>query len=201
MINEKETIEYFDLLIRDISRPTVFDIGNVLIENNHLKVDTTKEQDYYSDLEDALKEFGISREYFKITGTGGYLKLTEKGIRLKDSKKGYLETVSQQEEDENANRKKLHNETRLSEWQLKTFWYVFIFGLFGGIYSGTSLISDLTKSEVPKENFITDEQMQLELSKMRTLFLHQKNNDALPKTDSLKIIKPDMKTATKTINL
>lgn len=187
MINEKETIEYFDLLIRDISRPTVFDIGNVLIENNHLKVDTTKEQDYYSDLEDALKEFGISREYFEITGTGGWLKLTEKGIRLKDSKKGYSETVGQQEKDENANRKKLHNETRLSEFKIKTFRFVFIFGLFGGIYSLTSLITDLTKSEVPKEDFITNKQLELELSKMRTLFLNHKNNDALPKTDSLKI--------------
>lgn len=199
MINEKDTIKYFDFLIRDLTTPTGFSVCNVLTENNHLQVNTPEQIDYFNDLEDALKEFGISKGYFENKGNNGWLKLTDKGIRLKDSKKGYLETVSRQEQDENANRKKLHNETRLSELKLKTFWFIFIFGLFGGIYSGISLKKDLTKSEEPKEDFVTKKQMELELSKMRTLFLNHKNNDVLPKTDSLNIIRSEIKTVTNTV--
>jgi hypothetical protein len=73
-------------------------------------------------------------------------------------------------------RKKLHNESKLSDWQVKTFWPLFIFGLFGGLYSTYDIIKNLTKVENVQLKQITKEEMESELSKLRTLILTQKKD-------------------------
>lgn len=78
--------------------------------------------------------------------------------------------------DKEAERKKLHNESKLSDWQVKTFWPLFIFGLFGGLYSAYDIIKNLTKLENVQSKQITKEEMESELSKLRTLILTQKND-------------------------
>jgi hypothetical protein len=78
------------------------------------------------------------------------------------------------ENDQKAERKKLHNDSKLSEWQVKTFWPLFIFGIFGGLYSGYDIIKNLTKVENVQSKQITKEEMESELSKLRTLILTQK---------------------------
>lgn len=90
----------------------------------------------------------------------------------------------QKEKDENAVRFKLHNESIMSGWKRKTFWYIFILGLFGGIYSGYDLFSKITSSKkVPAEQ-LTKQEMEDELSKLRTLILIQKNGDSLVNPNS-----------------
>jgi hypothetical protein len=83
---------------------------------------------------------------------------------------------AQEIKDQNLERKKLHNESKLSDWQVKTFWPLFIFGLFGGLYSTYDIIKNLTKVENVQLKQITKEEMESELSKLRTLILTQKKD-------------------------
>lgn len=88
--------------------------------------------------------------------------------------------------DKEAERKKLHNESKLSDWQIKTFWPLFIFGLFGGLYSTYDIIKNLGKEENVQSKQITKEEMESELSKLRTLILTQKKDTLLIQTNSEK---------------
>jgi hypothetical protein len=88
--------------------------------------------------------------------------------------------------DKKAERKKLHNESKLSDWQVKTFWPLFIFGLFGGLYSAYDIIKNLTNVENVKSKQITKEEMESELSKLRTLILSQKRDTLLTHPNSEK---------------
>lgn len=102
--------------------------------------------------------------------------ITELGKnRFSQAKKSLL--VKQK--DERAKRIKLHNESIMSGWKRKTFWYIFFCGVFGGIYSGIDLFNKITSNkEVPKEQ-LTKQEMEVELTKLRTLILSQKNLDSL----------------------
>lgn len=89
-INEKTIIQYFDIIIKELDDATSFSVNNILIYNKHLKTDSQEEKDYLLMLSDKVKSFGISRGYFSKNGDNGWLKLTEKGIDLKESKKVLL---------------------------------------------------------------------------------------------------------------
>ncbi|WP_165734379.1 hypothetical protein [Polaribacter sp. 20A6] len=91
--------------------------------------------------------------------------------------------IDQKSKDEIAERTKLHNESILSGWKRKTFWYIFIFGIFGGIYSGIDLFKKITQEKEIKTEPINKEQLEVELSKLRTLIL-TKNNDSLNNDNS-----------------
>ena len=120
----------------------------------------------------------IQSEFMKNLVLDSYSgnKLTELGKnRLKDLK---IE-LEQEKIDKEAERKKLHNESIMSGWKRKTFWYIFALGLFGGIYSAYDLFNKITSSkEIPIEQ-ITKQEMEEELSKLRTLILTQKKGDSL----------------------
>jgi predicted transcriptional regulator len=45
---------------------------------------------------------------------------------------------------ENIKNRKLESDAKLSEWQVKTFWWVFSFGIIGGIYAVISIVIALT---------------------------------------------------------
>lgn len=91
---------------------------------------------------------------------------------------------TQKEKDEKAERFKLHNESTMSGWKRKTFLPIFIFGLFGGVYSGIDFINKMTSSkEVPKEQ-LTKQEMEEELTKLRILILTQKKADSLNHSNS-----------------
>ena len=86
-----------------------------------------------------------------------HTELTEIGLNELKS----LETEYKQEiKDENLKRKKLHNDAIISEWKRKTFWLVFILGLFGGNYSAIDLFSKLLpkkeKGQIQKESIINE---------------------------------------------
>ena len=108
-------------------------------------------------------------------------KLTELGKTTLNT----LEIEYEQElKDKIAERKKLHNESVMSGWKRKTFWYIFALGLFGGIYSGIDLFNKITsKKEVPIQQ-LTRQEMEAELTKLRTLILNQKSRDSLENANS-----------------
>lgn len=58
--------------------------------------------------------------------------------------------LDEERKDKLAERRKLHNEAVLSTWKKKTFWYIFAFGLFGGIYSGIDLINKISEKNKTK---------------------------------------------------
>ncbi|EOG6905707.1 hypothetical protein ACLH3R_002333, partial [Flavobacterium psychrophilum] len=82
--------------------------------------------------------------------------------------------------------RKLYNDSKLSELQVKTFWIALFLGIFGGIYSGYDFIKSLTSKDTDKETQVTKEQMELELSKLRTLILIQKKDTLLTPSNSEK---------------
>ena len=69
---------------------------------------------------------------------------------------------------------------------MKYFWYIFAFGLVGGIYSTVEIIKSLTTSENAKEKQVTKEELELELTKLRTLILTQKKDTLLTRANSEK---------------
>ena len=87
-INEKTIIKHFDIIVKELDDVSFFSINNILIDNKHLNINTQKEKEYLFELSDKIKTFGISRGYFLKNGDNGWMKLSEKGIDLKDSKKG-----------------------------------------------------------------------------------------------------------------
>ena len=105
-----------------------------------------------------------------------HTKLTELG---KSTLRTLESEVKQEFKDKEAVRKKLHNDSKLSDWQVKTFWFLFVFGIFGGLYSGYDIIKNLTKAENVKSKQITKEEMESELSKLRTLILSRKKDGSL----------------------
>ncbi|MFM9825078.1 hypothetical protein [Flavobacterium sp.] len=108
-----------------------------------------------------------------------HTKLTELGRATLSA----LEAENNHEvKDKEAERKKLHNESKLSNWQVKTFWPLFIIGLFGGLYSGFDIVKNLTKEENVKSKQVTKEEMESEINKLRFLIITKK--------DTLKTAKP-----------
>jgi hypothetical protein len=91
---------------------------------------------------------------------------------------------TQKEKDEKAERFKLHNESIMSGWKRKTFWAIFIFGLFGGVYSGIDLFNKITSSKEVQKEQLTKQEMEEELTKLRTLILTQKKADSLNHSNS-----------------
>ncbi|WP_396178848.1 hypothetical protein [Flavobacterium sp.] len=81
---------------------------------------------------------------------------------------------------------KLYNDSKLSERQVKTFYIVFVFGLFGGLYSCYDFIKTLNTKEYDQSKQITKEELELELSKLRTLILNQKKDSLLNTSNSEK---------------
>lgn len=110
-----------------------------------------------------------------------FSKLTELGINTLEK----LEIELNQEiSDKRAERKKLHNDSIISGWKRKTFWPIFIFGLFGGVYSGMDLFNKITESKQFQEKQITKEKTESELSKQYTSPVNGKNQDSLRQNNS-----------------
>ncbi len=93
-IAEKDIIKYFDIIIKEIDDLSFFSINNILIHKKYLNTDTDEQKDFFFSLVRAIESFGLSRGFFNENkGGGGWLKLTSKGIDLKDSKMGYAKFI------------------------------------------------------------------------------------------------------------
>ena len=89
-MNEKDIIKYFDLVIKNLDDVFAFSINNILFDV--LKPESKEDKDEFFIIVDKVKYFGNKNKYFEGFGKndGGWYKLTDKGIRLKDSNKGHL---------------------------------------------------------------------------------------------------------------
>lgn len=101
----------------------------------------------------------------------------------------YNEHLKKQQEEklrlEKKANDKLHNDAKLSKWQVKTFWPLFGVGLIGFMLSIYNFIDNRETAKDKELQQQTNQQMELELSKLRTLVLDQKKVDSLhnSKTD------------------
>jgi len=120
----------------------------------------------------------VSELGYDIFQKGGWLKHLESQKTLFQKQ---MELQAKEEAKEKLITDKLEIDYKLSKWQIKTFWWIFGFGLFGGIYGAIDLITTLSKPTDSQQEQITKEQMESELSKLRTLILDQKNPDSLNK--------------------
>lgn len=112
-----------------------------------------------------------SNDFLEFKGRKGYYFhycLTQKGKDLKDQHLTYNDYLKQQKEI-NAKlshlnslyNEKIVNEAKLSKLKVKTFWWIFFFGLFGGIYSCYSIIEKITQEGTEsKINRIMDAKLQ-----------------------------------------
>ena len=112
-----------------------------------------------------------------------HTKLTELG--KKTLKKLELE-LEQEIEDQNSERKKLKNDSKLSEWQVKTFWWIFGFAFIGVGLSIYNFIDSLSTSKNVLEQELRIEKMESELSKLHILILNQKKENVLIPANSEK---------------
>lgn len=72
---------------------------------------------------------------------------------------------------------KLHDDAKLSKWQVKTFWPVFIFGLIGFIFGVFNFIDSRTKAKTIEELRQDNRNIKTEVSKLRSLVLDHKTVD------------------------
>lgn len=100
--------------------------------------------------------------YYDELEKSGYIKLTEtlngknwyeetfkaNGYSFVSELEKYMSSKTENDtktkEKEKLEIGKLRNDYTLSKWQLKTFWWVFSFGIIGGVYAILSIISALT---------------------------------------------------------
>ena len=75
--------------------------------------------------------------------------------------------------------KKLENDAKLSKWQVRTFWWFFGFSLVSFCYGVYDFITDLNSDKSLKKIGLSNQQLESELSKLRTLVLDQKTVDSL----------------------
>mgnify|MGYP003589537446 FL=1 len=74
---------------------------------------------------------------------------------------------------------KLHDDAKLSKWQVKVFWPVFMFGIFSFIFGLYNFITQIEDSRKTKELQIELKNTQEEVSRLRTLVLSPKTVDSL----------------------
>ncbi|WP_421824983.1 hypothetical protein [Flagellimonas oceanensis] len=89
-MEEKVVIENFDFLIKNLKAKNGFSINNELFDKFEPK--SSSEREYFFELCDEIREFGISNGYLlklgKRANNSGYFNLTEKGLELKKFGKG-----------------------------------------------------------------------------------------------------------------
>jgi len=90
-----------------------------------------------------------------------------------------------QEKIQQIQNKKLEDDAKLSKWQVRTFWWFFGFSLVSLCYGVYDFITDLNSDKSLDRIELSNQQLESELSKLRTLVLDQKTVDSLhnSKTD------------------
>ena len=89
------------------------------------------------------------------------------------------EEIAEKKRLEKLKNEKLHFDTKLSKWQVKTFWFVFIFGLVGGFYSVYSIIDSFVgESEEKKIERMLEQKLQ-EQEQKHKISTYQTNVDTL----------------------
>ena len=187
---EEKDIEALDFIVNKLIE-FASQIGiNDLIANNFITDDdSNKPYAEYNRLASILHSYNCADVFFSgeidFGTTIRVNKNTSNFVSQGGFKKAYDEMIAENEHSLVMRAKEL-DDAKLSKWQVKYFWYILFFGLLGGIYSTVEIIKSLTTSENVKEKQVTKEELELELSKLRTLILNQKKETLLIPTNSEK---------------
>ncbi len=104
------------------------------------------------------------KKVLRLGGWGNYLKY----IELK----------------ENRDAQKEYYDFLFSKYRYKTFWVVFVLGLFGGVYSLVDFISTLTTKDPIQQVNNPTQQKKEKVKEEQTLILSQKNLDSSSSSNS-----------------
>lgn len=165
---DKNIVNIEDEKLRNLEYDRLFSIigqsgkANYIINNNYLNgIERNKETKNFLD-------------------NGGFVK------QYQDE----LNRLKKDEEIKELSNTKLYWDSKISKWQVKTFWPVFIFGLFGLTFGIYNFIDQLKGKKITEELIQDNLHIKEELSKLRTLILDQKTVDSLHnaknQTDSLR---------------
>lgn len=133
--------------------------------------------DFYKIIENQIgwKEYNLILQESVINSlldSATHSQLTNLGkSRLKELEK----ELNQTKNDKNAERKRLHNETIISDWKRKTFWWLFGFAILGSILSIYNFINNLktTNSDIKLENKI--DKMDSKIEKFKDSMINLKS--------------------------
>jgi len=90
-----------------------------------------------------------------------------------------LNRFEKKEEIDTLALKKLRWDSKLSKWQVKTFWPVFGFGLIGFIFGVFNFVDNRNKTKSIEELQQDNQNIQEEVSRLHTLVLDKKTFDSL----------------------
>ena len=113
----------------------------------------------------------ITKEFLS---KGGFKALVEKENR----------GVNRESEIEELQFIKLKSDAKISKWQVRTFWPIFIFGLVGFIFGIVNFIDQRKDKKIIEEVQQSKLNIQEEVYKLRTLVLDQRNIDSLHNSKS-----------------
>lgn len=137
-----------------------------------------------------ILKFLVDESIIKDVGDQSHI-LSSKGKEIVEIYGGidkYLEHEKSEKDESNRLEKlkneKLYLDTKLAKWKVKTFWYVFIFGLLGGFHTVYSIIDSFVgESEEQKIERILENKLQ-EREQKQKASIYQTNIDTLAKKKS-----------------
>ena len=121
----------------------------------------------------------IRHGYYPSVKTNEYTKnFKEKGGFAKIYQDELTHFVKE-EEKEYLSMKKLKWDIKLSKWQVKTFWPVFVSGLIGFIFGVFNFVDNRNKTKSIEELQQNNQNIQTKVSRLHTLVLDKKTIDSL----------------------
>jgi len=194
---DKNDIEVLDFIIEKILEFDYPIESNAIINNGFLNEYNETEREYeFSRLISVINDLKCGKSKNNYSTPGDTIERNEQTLKFKKRggfKKYYQDELikkTKEEEIKQLSNIKLFWDSKLSKWQVKTFWPVFVFGLVGFIFGLYNFIDNLNKTEsieVLKQN---NQYIQEEVSRLRTLVLDQKTVGSLHSSrtqiDSLK---------------
>lgn len=147
---------------------------------------TVRDLKFESKEQSEIRKFLIDESIIKDWGTHGQLIISKKGeeiVNVYGCIVKYLEHEKEVRTEnirlEKARHEKIYNDAKLSKWQAKTFWFVFIFGLIGGVYTIYSIMHSVVgESEEQKIEHILEQKLQ-EREQKHKISTYQTNIDSL----------------------
>ena len=196
---KKEDIPALDFIINKLIEDEFMVSSNDLVNAGILKVNNRNNEKEWDKAETEFIRLMFIIEEFKCgncktntsTDMGASISPNSKTSYFKANggfEKAYLDLTENNKRSEILKDKEL-NDAKLSKWQVKYFWYIFAFGLLGGIYSTVEIIKSLTIKEDVKEKPISKAELESEIAKLRTLILDQKRIDSLRNSKNHVVLK------------
>lgn len=144
-------IKKADIILKELfdSYPEIVDVWKLVIAKNICH----EKNEIYSLLDSLIDDDLITKEartLYRITSKAreiieehGSLELFNEYVKNERTAKAEVEDIKIE---------KLRYDAKLSKWQVKTFWPVFIFGIIGGVFGIISFVMQVTADNSPQQN-------------------------------------------------